>query len=185
MKNFGKITNMVCLALVCLIFLSNEESKAQVKKMSSKEMTEVSNAVLYGKCKKIKSEWNEDHSAIYTYVTLAPEEYIKGNLGQEVVVKVPGGRVDNMIYEVSETPYFNEDEDVVAFIWTSPKGSNLITGGFQGKMKIDKDEKTGKRYVDDIDQASETEEAGQGNANKSARVELEEFVMKLKGYAKK
>jgi hypothetical protein len=173
-------------AISLLLLSANLETDAQVKKMTSKDMTEVSTAVLYGKCKKIKCEWNENRSAIYTYVTIAPEGYIKGNLGQEVIVMVPGGRVDDILYEVSETPFFIEDEDVVAFIWTNPKGKNLITGGFQGKMKIEKDENTGKRYVNDTDDDAESVPGTQGSANQGrpAKMELEDYVTKLKGYAK-
>jgi len=162
-----------------------------VQKMSSEEMTDVSTAVLYGKCKKIKCEWNENRSAIYTYVTIAPEGYIKGNLGSEVVVAVPGGRVDNILVEVSETPIFVEDEEVVAFICKSPKGRNLITGGYQGKIKIEKDPITGERSV--IDQDFDEELVGEETvavtqdsekAEKHEKVALEDFVTKLKGYNK-
>jgi hypothetical protein len=186
MKNLIKLSNLACWLLVGFLLIPVAGIKAQVKKMSSKDMTEVSTAVLYGKCKKIKCEWNENRSAIFTYVTIAPEGYIKGNLGLEVVITVPGGRVDDILYEVSETPFFIQDEEVVAFIWKNPSGKNLITGGFQGKMKIEKDEKSGKRYVNDTDEVSENEQAnqGSGNENKSSKVELDEFVVKLKGYLK-
>ncbi len=186
MKDLKRLINLTCCVIICFMFLLQAESKAQVKKMSSKDMTEVSTAVLYGKCKKIKSEWNENKSAIYTYITIAPEEYIKGNLGSEVVVAVPGGRVDNMLYEVSETPFFNVDEDVVAFIWTSPKGKHLITGGSQGKIKIEKEAKTGKRFVNDPDADSEaaTQNLAPGQVKKAEKMQLEDYVGKLKGYMK-
>jgi hypothetical protein len=186
MKKIKTITCVTYVVMVCLLLLPVENSNAQVKKMSSKEMTDASTAVLYGKCKKIKSEWNSDRSAIYTYITIAPEEYIKGNLGTEVVVAVPGGRVDNLVYEVSETPFFTQDEDVVAFIWTSPKGKNHITGGPQGKIKIEKDQKTGKRFVSDPDAESEAEAQNMapGQIKKAERMQLEDYVGKLKGYMK-
>ena len=186
MKNLKRIICPTCWVIICFMFLSQAEGKAQVKKMSSKDMTDVSTAVLYGKCKSKRCEWNENKSAIYTYVTIAPEEYIKGNLGSEVIVAVPGGRVDNMLYEVSETPFFNEDEDVVAFIWTSPKGKHLITGGPQGKIKIEKDAKTGKRFVNDPDADSEAEiqNMAPGQIKKAEKMQLEDYVGKLKGYMK-
>ena len=186
MKDLKKIINLTTWVIICFLFLSQSEGKAQVKKMSSKDMTEVSTAVLYGKCKNKRCEWNENKSAIYTYITIAPEEYIKGNLGSEVVVAVPGGRVDNMLYEVSETPFFTDDEEVVAFIWTSPKGKNLITGGFQGKMKIEKEAKTGKRFVNDPDGDSETATQNQApeQVKKAEKMQLEDFVVKVKGYMK-
>ena len=177
--------------MVCFFLLSMAESKAQVKKMSSKDMTEVSDAVLYGKCTGKKCEWNENRTAIYTYVTIVPEGYIKGNLGSEVVVAVPGGRVDDILVEVSETPIFLEDEEVVAFICKGKKGSNLITGGFQGKMKIEKDPVTGKRSV--IEQDFDEELVGEEDvavtqdsekANRNVKVALEDYVTKIKGYIK-
>ncbi len=149
--------------------------------MSAKELTESLQlyfTVRYGK----KCEWNENRSAIYTYVTIAPEEYIKGHLGSQVVVMVPGGRVDDILYEVSETPFFNENEDVIAFIWTNPRGKNLITGGFQGKMKIERDERTGKRMVD-AGIIEEEQTLVPGQVRKAERMELEDYVEKLKKYA--
>jgi hypothetical protein len=168
------------------LFFSTTESTAQVKKMSAEEMTKSSTAVLYGKCSKIKSEWNEDRSIIFTYVTITPEEYIKGNLGGEAVIAVPGGRVDDIIYEVSETPFFTEGEEVVAFVWTNPAGKNLVTGGYQGKVKIEKDARTGKRSVEAEVVTDELQEGDlvPGQAKKAERLKLEDFVVKLKGYAK-
>lgn len=107
---------LISLATAVVMLISSAESSSQVRKMSVKELTEASTAVLYGKCKGKRCEWNENRSAIYTYITIAPEEYIKGHLGSEVVVMIPGGRVNDILYEVSETPFFNEDEDVIAFI---------------------------------------------------------------------
>jgi hypothetical protein len=186
MKDLKEFTRIALYLSLCFLFFSITESNAQVKKMSSKDLTEKSTAVLYGKCKSKKCAWNENKSAIYTYITITPEEYIKGNLGTEVVVAVPGGRVDNMLYEVSETPFFTVDEDVVAFVWTNPRGKNLITGGFQGKMKIEKDAKTGKRFVNDPDVVSETatQNLAPGQEKKAERLQLEDFVGKLKGYMK-
>jgi len=191
MKNLKKIISITCLITICFLFLSEAEGKAQVKKMSAKDMTDVSTAVLYGKCTGKKCEWNENRTAIYTYVTIVPEGYIKGNLGSEVVVAVPGGRVDDILVEVSETPVFLEDEEVVAFICKGKKGSNLITGGFQGKMRIEKDPVTGKRTVieQDFDEEQSDEELETASEDvvktkKNQKVALEDFIGKLKGYVK-
>jgi hypothetical protein len=123
-------------------------------------------------------------------VTVSPEEYIKGNLGSEAVIAVPGGQVDNIIYEVSEMPVFTEGEEVMLFIWKNPSGKNLVTGGYLGKMKIEKDAKTGKRMVHgyDIEEEVESEEAPEierpDKQAKPEKVKLEDFVTRLKGYSK-
>ena len=151
MKNLKNSFRLTFGLFVCFLYLPVSESIAQVKKMSAKDLTKESSAVLYGKCSKVKCEWNETRSIIYTYVTVIPEGYIKGNLGSEAVIAVPGGRVEDILYEVSEMPFFTEGEEVVAFIWTNPAGKNLVTGGYQGKMKIEKDARTGKKMVEAVD----------------------------------
>jgi len=178
MKNLKKIINLVSAVIICIAFLSQAEGKAQVIKMSDKDLTERSAVVLYGKCSRVKCEWNDKKDIIFTYVTVVPEEYIKGNLGPEAVITVPGGQVGDILYEVSEMPVFVEGEEVVAFISTNPAGKNLITGGYQGKMKIEKDKITGKRIVQDAG----ADISAPGQIKKAEN--LEDYVVKLKGWAK-
>jgi hypothetical protein len=186
MKDLKKTLNISCWLLICFLFFPVTESKAQVLQMSAQEMTNESTAVLYGKCTKKRCEWNENKSIIYTYITIAPEEYIKGNLGSEAVIAVPGGQVGDIIYEVSEMPVFTEGEDVVAFIWTNPSGKNLVTGGSQGKMKVEKDKNTGKRMVLGVGLMDESKPQSQapGQIKKAENMQLEDFVGKVKGYMK-
>jgi hypothetical protein len=186
MKDLKKFIKLTCWVVICFLFIPITESKAQILQTSAQELTNESTAVLYGKCTKKRCEWNENKSIIYTYVTVATEEYIKGNLGSEAVIAVPGGQVGDIIYEVSEMPIFTEGEDVVAFIWTNPSGKNLVTGGFQGKLKVEKDKKTGKRMVQGVGPMDETELQHQasGQIKKAENMQLEDYVGKLKGYMK-
>jgi len=157
--------------LIGLFISISSENLAQHKKMSAEDLTKESSAILHGKCSKVKSEWNNKKDLILTTVTIIPDEYIKGNLGSEAVITVPGGQVGDIIYEVSEMPVFTEGEEVFAFIWKHPSGKNLVTGGLQGKMKIEKDKKTGKKIL-------------KADPDKPDKVLLEDFTKKVKGYMK-
>jgi hypothetical protein len=175
------------IASVFVLLLSTE-CYAQKKKMSTKDLTETSTAILYGKCKKVKSDWNKDKDLIFTTITIVPEEYLKGNLGSEVLITVPGGRVDDIIYEVSEMPVFEEGEEVFAFIWEHPSGMNLVTAGDQGKLKIKKDKTTGKKVVKgsevQIIEPTAKKSASPIPAYKPEKVLLEDFVREVRGYVK-
>ena len=186
MNTMKKSINLAGLLILTSLFITVSDCNAQSLKMTAKDLTKESTAVLYGKCSKIKSQWNENKSIIYTYITIIPEEYIKGNLGPEAVIAVPGGRVDDIVYEVSEMPVFTEGEEIVAFIWTNPAGKNLVTGGSQGKMKIDKDPKTGERMVHGFvpEVKVDAEKKGAEHSGKTENVLLEDFVSELKGYLK-
>ena len=184
MKTLKKISIISFWLITSHLLLPQTECRAQVIKMSAKDLTKASSAVLYGKCSNIKCEWNEKKDIIYTYVTIAPEGYIKGNLGSESVITIPGGRVGNIIYEVSEMPFFTEGEEVVVFVSKGKTGRNLVTGGFQGKMRIEKDAKTGKRMVQGYypEGKADAETKGAGQSGKSEKVSLEDFISELRGY---
>jgi len=186
MKDLKRLINLTCWVVICFLLFPIMEAEAQVLETTVEQLTNESTAVLYGKCTGKRCEWNENKTIIYTYVTVAPEEYIKGNLGSEAVIAVPGGQVGDIIYEVSEMPVFTEGEDVVAFIWTNPSGKNLVTGGYLGRMKIMKDKLTGKRMVEGIGFMDNTELQNlvPGQVRQAIKMLLEDFVKKLKGYRK-
>jgi hypothetical protein len=186
MEDLRKIIRLTFYLSLCFLVFSMTDSTAQVKEMSAKELTTESTAVFYGKCSKKESKWNDKKSIIFTYVTVVPEAYIKGSLGTEVVITVPGGQVGDILYEVSEMPVFIEGEDVMAFTWKNPAGKILVTGGYQGKMKIEKDKKTGKRMVhtSGIKVEPDTQTQSNGKTTKPEKIQLEDFVTKVKGYAK-
>ena len=188
MKTPIRIIGLTVILLTAILLLIPAECIAQTKRMTAKELTRESSSVFYGKCARVESAWTKEKDMIFTTVTLVPENYLKGNLGNEVTVTIPGGQVDDIIYEVSEMPVFRPGEEVVAFVWEHPSGKKLITGGFQGKMKIEKDEKTGKRMVSnrylgtsapDQDVKKSTSSLPEGK-----KVLLDDFTREVKGYLK-
>ena len=156
--------------------------------MTAKELTRESSSVFYGKCAKVESAWTKEKDMIFTTVTLIPENYLKGNLGNEVTVTIPGGQVDDIIYEVSEMPVFRTGEEVFAFIWEHPSGKKLVTGGFQGKMQIERDVKTGKRMVSERHLGTSTQkqdvDKSKPQHSKAKKIPLDDFANKVKGYLK-
>ena len=186
MKTPEKLFNLTFWLSIVFLFSSGITTHCQVLEMSAQDLIKQSTAVFYGKCTGKRCEWNENKSIIFTYVTIAPEGYIKGNLGTAPVIAVPGGQVGSIRYDVSDMPVFVEGEDLFAFVTTNASGKNLITGGFQGKMRIMKDQFTGKRMVEGISamDAAEIQHQTFGQIRKARRMQLEDFIGKLKGYLK-
>jgi len=186
MKDLKKIISRTFYLSLCFLVFSITDSTAQVKQMSAQDLTTASTAVFYGKCSKKSCDWDANHRIIYTYVTVVPDEYLKGNLGSTAVIAVPGGQVGNIIYEVSDMPVFTEGEEVMAFVRTNTAGKNLLTGGFQGKMKMEKDSKTGKWTVSGTVPETKTgvQNQGIGNTVSPVREKLEDFIVKVKAYMK-
>ena len=175
-------------AIILLVSSLSMDCFAQHKRMTTKDLTVESTSVVYGKCSRIRSEWNPDHSIIYTRVTIKPEGYIKGNLGPETIITIPGGRVGDIIYEVSEMPVFTVDEEVVTFVYEHPSGKNLVTGGFQGKIRIEKDPVSGERVINTKPATGKLGADDLKGAAKSKldtdKTKLSDFIREIEGYLK-
>ncbi len=188
MKTPTRMIGLTLLAFTTILFILPTECNAQIKTMTAKELTNESTSILYGKCTRVESAWTKEKDMILTTVTVIPEYYLKGDLGNEVTITIPGGQVDDIIYEVSEMPAFRTGEEVFAFVWEHPSGKKLVTGGFQGKLKIETDISTGKRTVSGHQRSTVT--PSQERATKSTpevqsqKISLDDFTKEVKGYLK-
>lgn len=188
MKTLKKIQCCFCWITLCFLIFSITEGQAQMNQMSARELTEESTAILYGKCSEVKSAWDQEQDIIYTYVTIVNEGSVKGSPGAETVITIPGGRVGDIIYEVSEMPVFEPGEEVFTFLWEHPSGKNLVTGGYQGKIKIEKDRITGNRIINRNPFTGEDQKGIIKSLDTESPdtdiVLLEDFINEVKGYLK-
>ena len=134
--------------LVCALLLVTPYGvSAQIQTASLEDLSRVSTAVVLGKTTGKRSYWNESRTRILTEVTLQVDEEIAGRTGSETTITIPGGRVGNTLYEVSDMPVFVEGEEVLVFLWQDDQGRNLVTGGVQGRLGVRRDEMLQQRVV--------------------------------------
>ena len=186
-KRIFVLRNLIMMCFMVMLFSS--EAFCQVRKMSTKELTQESTAILVGKCIKKESFWNEKRDKIFTQVKIRSDEYIKGNIGSTAVITIPGGRVGNIIYDVSEMPIFSEGEGVFAFVWQHPSGKNLVTGAVQGKLTVIEDKKTGKKKLRGgplkYEEGKKLDIRTTKPTSATAKVFLKDFTKEVKSYISK
>jgi hypothetical protein len=175
------------VAFLTLLLLSS--SLAQVQVMSTKELTEESSSVLLGTCTRMESYWADGNSKIFTRIRIRGQQYIKGDLGAEAEITVPGGRIGDVNYEVSDMPVFREGEEVLLFVWSHPTGKQLVIGGTQGKFSIETDKTTGKKVVVGVELRAAPAAGLQKSTTQTLKGEkkafLDDFLNEVRGYVKK
>ena len=107
-----------------------------MEKLTIEELTARADSILIGEVTDITC-YQEDEGNIYTLVTLAVEQTIKGETGEEVVIRVAGGKVNGQVLWVEDAPSFQLGERVVVFLEEDDGGFGVV-GWFQGKFSIDK-----------------------------------------------
>jgi hypothetical protein len=141
--------------------------------------------------KTVRSEsfWNEDRSAILTRVFLQVEESLTGSSPAQTEIIIPGGQVGQFFQEVSDMPFFVDDEESIVFIERHSSGVNVVAGGAIGKILIDKDPVTQIRSISGTpffltsESVQSEEESGVSQPDGTAKkkmMTLDEFKRRIK-----
>jgi uncharacterized protein affecting Mg2+/Co2+ transport len=105
-------------------------------------------AILRGKVVAIESSFDEQHSRIYTYITVKVQEVLKGQITQrKIVLKESGGQVGETISVVYGNPRFKKGERVLLYLDTWADGSLHTHQMFLGKFNIVIDPITGREMA--------------------------------------
>lgn len=149
MNRRWKVSCLLLLAIAATCVASHVAS-SQSKAISTEELTRRADIVAVGKVSSQRSEWNSDRTRIITHVTVAIDQYLKGNQGQgTLTVTVPGGEVGGVGEVYSHAAKFQNNEAVVVFAERDQRGALRVTAGEQGKLTITTEKVTGKRLVGD------------------------------------
>jgi hypothetical protein len=102
-------------------------------------LNRMSEAVVRARVADMRSAWNDDHTMIFTFVTLEVRAAIRGAAESTLVVRVPGGTVAGFTAVMDGAPTFHPGEEVVAFIARWRDGSPMVAGYEQGLSRVETD----------------------------------------------
>ena len=93
--------------------------------------------VMVGEVTGVSTQWNRDHSAIVTYVTLCPTRTLKGAATLDpVTVERTGGRIGDVAHIVDGSPQFALGETALMFVRATGRGTYWTVGMMQGKFSV-------------------------------------------------
>ncbi len=108
---------------------------AAMVKLRLEQLAAEADTIVLGTVTSQVSAWNAQHTAIYTDVTVAVEEVVKGTPGAEVTFRVAGGIVGDIGMRTSNDPVFQEGERVILFLNTREVPARVV-GLHQGKYPV-------------------------------------------------
>ena len=100
------------------------------------ELVSDARAIVHGRVVATEPRVVAGRQSIETVVTVAADEYLKGDLGPRVSLRVPGGQIGFRRSVVIGAPVFNPGDDVVLFL--NARGAELpwIIGLNQGVYRV-------------------------------------------------
>ena len=102
-------------------------------------LSRASEAVIQGRVVDVRSDWNDDHSMIFTHVTLHVTRTLKGIHRNAVIIRVPGGTVGDLTTVMVGAPRFTVKQEVVVFLAPWDDGVAGVMGYEQGLSEVRRD----------------------------------------------
>ena len=104
-------------------------------------------AVVYARVSDVRGQWTADRRGIDSIVSLEALRYLKGDLGEVVSVRLPGGEAGGRINVIPGAPVLREGDLVVLFLTARGPAIPTPVGLTQGIFRVSVDQRTGTAFV--------------------------------------
>jgi len=118
MKKKHFILSLIILLVASFFVIGTSIVNSQIIKATTADLTSEADNIIRGTVKKIKSEWNNEETFIWSFVTINVSSTIKGKSLEEknISVKIPGGVVGEITQRSEHQVTFKKGEDVILFL---------------------------------------------------------------------
>ena len=124
------------LIALCLLAASRATQATVVIPADLAELSREARAIVRGHVVAVDGRWTDDHRTIETLVTLEAESYLKGQFGELVQFRIPGGRLGRFRNVVIGAPQFAVGQRVIVFLGVSGPTIPHVLGLHQGVYRI-------------------------------------------------
>lgn len=133
--------------VLCALLIAPAVEATVVLPADLSELVRASRAIVHGRVVAMTATWADGRRRIDTLVTVEVEAYLKGDLGETVTIRVPGGQIGRYRSVMIGAPTFHEGDEVVLFLNTQGAAIPYVLGLSQGVFRVVTDASTSDRLV--------------------------------------
>jgi Matrixin len=121
-----------------LVLAAAHSARASIgPKWSEDQLASLSDVIVSGYVRELRSGWDPAVNTIYTYVTIDVDDVLKGAPSARITVKQLGGQAGEVGLAITDQPSFRVGEHVLVFLETRPRDHTLYTSAlWQGKWSV-------------------------------------------------
>lgn len=134
-------------ALALFVILPVAAHATVVLPIEFRELVNIAPVIVHGNVVDVHAEYVDGRRAIQTVVTLEAADYLKGNLGDRVAFKIPGGELGSYRTTFVGAPEFRKGDELVLFLKSNGASMPSIIGLSQGAFRVVADARSGRRMV--------------------------------------
>ena len=135
------------LVLAVIAFLPAALHATVILPIEFRELVTTAPVIVHGQVVDVRAGWTEGRRSVETLVTIAVSEYLKGDLGERMTFRVPGGQLGRYRTIFVGAPEFHDGDEVVLFLKYQAPSYPYIIGLSQGAFRVVPEAGTGRRMV--------------------------------------
>jgi hypothetical protein len=153
-----------------------------VRPASVERLSQLATVVIEGHATNSWSEWNAQHTAIYTYTQFQVVRTLKGNSASTVLVRQRGGTKDGIRQVLFGVRHFQAGEDAVLFLQPAPEtnGTMQVVDLMQGNFRVMHDSTGTATVSNGVPGVSELTTGGQVRSYNGTRMSLQELETRVR-----
>lgn len=117
-------------------------------RMSLSQLSQASSTIIQGHVLSAEARWNQNHTRIMTFTTIALDQTLKGQAPSTLTIEQPGGTIGNFHVHVPGTAYLRPQTEYILFL--EPGGTPQtfhVVGMMQGALRVVQNRKGSARRV--------------------------------------
>ena len=139
MRRFAAVTAFLALSVAL-------EANVLVP-IEFRELVSTAPVIVHGRVVDVRAVLLDGRRSVETFVTLEAGEYLKGQLGPNFTIRIPGGQVGRYRTVFVGAPEFQAGDELVLFLKTPRASLPHIVGLSQGAFRVVLDPRSGLRMV--------------------------------------
>lgn len=135
------------VAFTAFVILSVALQATVLVPIEFRELVSTAPVIVHGRVVDVRSAFVDGRRSVETFVTLEAGEYLKGQLGPNFTIRIPGGQIGRYRTVFVGAPEFQAGDEFVLFLETPRASLPHIVGLSQGAFRVVPDPRTGQRMV--------------------------------------
>lgn len=157
-------------------------SATTVRPASVERLSQLATSIVEGRATNSWTEWNAQHTAIYTYTQFRVSRTLKGQAGQTVVVRQRGGEKDGLRQVLFGVRHFQVGEDAVLFLQpvSERAGTMEVVDLMQGNFQVIRTSAGATTVSNGVPGVTELSQSGQVRTYSGTRMTLQELESRVR-----
>lgn len=138
---------LIGLVIAAAVLSGRPAGAITIVPMTFEQLVDESSGIVYARVRDVRGQWTSQRNAIESLITLDVLRHLKGSLGEQILLRLPGGEAGGLVNVLPGAPVLRQGDLVVIFLKARGPAIATALGLGQGIFRVGVDPRTGEARV--------------------------------------